>query len=65
MVPTTRYINDSAGLGQDYWQGIKVDLDGYPFKNVNSVYFIAGGNETYYKSQQVEFFGVNIDNSSL
>ena len=39
-----RQRNDSSSLYEEYWEGMRTGIDGYPIKGRFNKYLIAGGN---------------------
>ncbi len=49
---------DSACLNSDLWFGVKHPSCGYPNRNKEGWYCIAGGKDQHFKATAIEFYGV-------
>ena len=41
-----------------HWSGILVGTEGFPTKDEDGYYYIAGGKDVYFKATAIEFYGV-------
>ncbi len=54
------YSSGNTFLDKEDWSGILVGTDGYPTKDNNDYYYIAGGDENErFKATAIEFYGVD------
>ena len=53
-------IEDTAFLNPKEWSGLKQGTDGYPMKNDEGDYCIAGETSDDYDATHIELYGVNI-----
>ena len=56
-----RMIEDTALLSIKSWSGMKQGNDGYPMKNNEGDYCIAGKNADDYDSTHIELYGIRIN----
>ena len=54
-------IEDTALLSIKSWSGMKQGDDGYPMKNNEGDYCIAGKNADDYDATHIEIYGININ----